>query len=53
MSNNDTGKAAHVNAPEAILSTNAPKNLREGVAQGVSNIVGAAVGAAGVAVLLP
>mmetsp|Transcript_35168 Transcript_35168/g.73237 ORF Transcript_35168/g.73237 Transcript_35168/m.73237 type:complete len:540 (-) Transcript_35168:1168-2787(-) len=38
---------------EAILSSTAPKNLREGVSSGVSNIVKGAVGGAGVLVLLP
>jgi len=38
---------------EAILSTSRPKNLREGVGSGVSNIVKGAVGGAGVVVLLP
>ena len=38
---------------EGILNTTRPKNLREGVGTGVSNIVSGALGAAGVAVLLP
>lgn len=38
---------------ESILSTSRPKNLGEGLATGVNNIVGGAVGAAGIAVLAP
>lgn len=38
---------------DQILSTSAPKNLREGVGSGLSNIVKGAVGGAGVIVLLP
>ena len=38
---------------EGILNTTRPKNLREGVGSGMSNIVSGAVGGAGVAVLLP
>jgi len=38
---------------EQILSTSRPKNLAQGVGRGVSNIVGGALGACGVAVLMP
>ena len=38
---------------ESILSTSRPKNLGAGLATGVNNIVGGAVGAAGIAVLAP
>lgn len=38
---------------EELLNTSRPKNLAQGVGGGVSNIVAGAVGAAGVAVLLP
>lgn len=38
---------------EALMHMNAPKNLGEGVTTGVGNIIQGAVGAAGVAVLLP
>lgn len=38
---------------ENLLNTSRPKNLGEGVSGGLSNIVAGAVGAAGVAVLLP
>eukprot|EP00977_Amphora_coffeiformis_P012318 scaffold3043_cov180-Amphora_coffeaeformis.AAC.10 len=38
---------------ENILPTNNPKNLRQGVKQGVGNILGAAVGTGGVAVFMP
>lgn len=41
------------NQLDKILSTSRPKNLQQGLGQGVSNIVTGAVGAAGVAVLLP
>lgn len=37
----------------AMFAQSRPKNLREGTASGVSNIVGGAVGAVGVAVLVP
>jgi hypothetical protein len=36
-----------------MFAQSRPKNLREGTASGVSNIVGGAVGAVGVAVLVP
>jgi DnaJ domain len=38
---------------DQIMSTSRPKNLGEGVSTGVSNVIAGAVGAAGVAVLLP
>ena len=38
---------------EALLSKSRPKNLREGVGAGVSNILAGAIGGAGVAVLAP
>lgn len=38
---------------DGILDASRPKNLRQGVGSGVSNIVQGAVGAAGVAVLMP
>jgi len=38
---------------ESILSTSRPKNLQQGLGRGVGNIVAGAVGAAGVAVILP
>ena len=38
---------------EALLNASKPKNLREGVGHGVSNILAGAVGGAGVAVLAP
>lgn len=38
---------------EQLLSTSRPKNLRQGVSGGVSNILTGALGAAGVAVLAP
>jgi len=36
-----------------ILDTTRPKNLQQGVSSGLSNIVSGAVGAVGVAILLP
>jgi len=38
---------------EAALSQSAPKNLRQGLTSGVSNILGGAIGAVGIAVLAP
>lgn len=38
---------------EAMLSASRPKNLRQGVGSGLSNVVQGAVGAVGIAVLAP
>jgi len=38
---------------DAILSKSRPKNLQQGMGRGVGNIVAGAVGAAGVAVMMP
>jgi len=38
---------------DALLSASRPKNLRDGVSHGVSNILGGAVGGVGIAVMAP
>ena len=40
-------------ALETLLNQNKPKNLREGLGSGLSNVLAGAIGAAGVAVITP
>jgi hypothetical protein len=49
----DAERAEAQDSINQILDSTRPKNLRAGVGSGVSNIVQGAVGAVGVAVLLP
>jgi hypothetical protein len=51
-SNMDAEKSAHIQL-EQILAPSRPKNVAEGVSIGVSNIVAGAVGAIGVAIVVP
>ncbi len=49
----DADRQKELEAINQILDSSRPKNFREGVSSGVSNILAGAVGAAGIAVLAP